>query len=94
MNKLLTPELKTDLEAGIETIRADGPTDLHARDKAIAAMLELQLRKAQSIEVRGLKLNGWVAVLAFAAIVIATVIAVDIPDCIRAWKGSQVEATK
>jgi hypothetical protein len=81
------------LEAGIETIRADEPTDLQARDKAIAAMLELQLRKAQSIEVLGgrLKLNGWVAVIAGASIIISALFAVDVPDCIRAWKGQTAE---
>ena len=86
MSEILTPELKADLEAGINTIRSEEPTDKEKRDKAIAALFELQLKKAQSIEVRGLKLQGWLSIIAFSAIVISALFAVDVPECIRAWR--------
>ena len=87
--KILTPQISNDLQAGINTIRSPLPTDPEKRDKAIAAMLELQLRKAQGLEIGkgGIKLNGWLAIVAFAAIVAVLAWKVDIPDCIRAWRG-------
>ena len=88
MSEILTPELKADLEAGIDTIRSTEPTDKEKRDKAIAAMLELQIKKAQGFELtrQGVKLQGWVAVLAFAIVAAVLVWKIDLPDCIRAWR--------
>lgn len=94
MNKpLLTETISKDLEAGIETIRSPLPTDKDKRDLAIAAMLELQLKKAQGFELsrQGVKLQGWVAVVAFAIVAAALVWKLDIPDCIRAWRCQPAE---
>lgn len=91
--KILTPQIANDLQAGINTIRSPLPTDSETRDKAIAAMLELQLRKAQGLEIGrgGIKLNGWLAIVAFAVIVAVLAWKVNIPDCIRAWRGGTAE---
>ena len=90
---ILTPQIANDLQAGINTIRSPLPTDPEKRDKAIAAMLELQLRKAQGLEIGrgGIKLNGWLAIVAFAAIVGLVAWKVNIPDCIRAWRCGATE---
>ena len=90
---ILTEEAKRDLEAGIETIRARTPTDQEKRDLALAAMFEVQLKKAQGFELsrQGVKLQGWVAVLAFAIVAAVLVWKLDIPDCIRAWKCQPAE---
>ena len=91
--KILTEEAKRDLEAGIETIRARTQTDQEKRDLALAAMFEVQLKKAQGFELtrQGVKLQGWVAVLAFAVVLALLAWKIDIPDCIRAWKCQPTE---
>lgn len=93
MSEILSKQIQDDLIAGIQTIRSEEPTDRTVRDRAIAAMLELQLRKAQSFELSrsGIKLNGWLAVVAFAAILGLLAWKIDVPDCIRAWKGQPTE---
>ena len=40
---------------------------------------------------QGVKLQGWVAVLAFAIVAAVLVWKLDIPDCIRAWKCQPAE---
>ena len=96
MNPILTPQIANDIQEGINTIRSPLPTDKEKRDKAIAAGLELQLRKAQGLEIGrgGVKLNGWLSILAFAAIVAVIAWRVDIPDCIRAWRCDNAQTAE
>ena len=93
---ILTAEARRDMEAGIATARSSSPTDKEVFERGLAALMEVQVRKAQGFELsrQGVKLQGWVAVLAFGVVFALLAWKIDIPDCIRAWKGGQVEATK
>ena len=89
-----TPQIETDIKAGIDAIRSAQPTDPEARDKAIAAGLELQLRKAQVMEIGKVKLTGWLSIVAFVVVVGLVAWKVDIPDCIRAWKCDKAQTVE
>lgn len=90
---ILTEEAKRDLEAGIAAARSSSPTNKEVFERGLAAMMEVQVKKAQGFELsrQGIKLQGWVAVIAFAIVAAALVWKLDVPDCIRAWKCQPTE---
>lgn len=90
--KILTTEIARDIQGGIDTIRSPNSTDPEKRDKALAAMFELQLRKAQAIEIGRFKLRGRLAIIGGVIVAILFLWKVDVPSCIRAWRCSTTAA--
>ena len=89
MKRVMDDGLKDQLEAGIEALSSSKPTTDAERDKALAALLELQLRKQQSIQIGRFRATGLVTYLVVVAAV--AVVWMSLPyvvDIVRAWRGT------
>ena len=74
MTKVMDDALRQRLEEGVEALRSERPTTAEERDKALAALMELQLKKQQQNEIGFWKFRAsgpvtWLIVIAFAFIV-------------------------
>ena len=90
MMKVMDDALRQRLEEGVEALRSERPTTAEERDKALAALMELQLKKQQQNEIGFWKFRAsgpvtWLIVIAFAFIV--WVIAPYFGGWIREWRS-------
>ena len=97
MKKVMDEVLKRQLEEGVEALRSDRPTTPEERDKALAALMELQLKKQQQSEIGFWKFRAsgpvtWLIVIVFAFTV--WVIAPYVGGWIHEWRSMKAAVAK
>lgn len=97
MTKVMDDALRQRLEEGVEALRSERPTTAEERDKALAALMELQLKKQQQNEIGFWKFRAsgpvtWLIVIAFAFIVL--VIAPYLGGWIHEWRSMKAAVAR
>lgn len=97
MTRVMDDALKQRLEAGVQALRGERPTTPEERDEALAALMELQLKKQQQNEIGFWKFRAsgpvtWLIVIAFAFIV--WVIAPYLGGWIHEWRSMKAAVAR